>query len=132
MKHVLADNGVLNLGGGVTFKIPLWYDDLAKTGLVPRYSGDSIGVTRGVCGVGVTRVGGGRLDGLPLVGMSKVGLCLHAACVTGNGCVKKQQTPHRSRTGDLISPHGCTFSPGMVYLAALFAANQPLPPLLLA
>jgi hypothetical protein len=37
MKHVLADNGVLNLGGGVVFKIPMWYDDLAKTGVVPRY-----------------------------------------------------------------------------------------------
>jgi hypothetical protein len=36
MKHVLADNGVLNMGGGVVFQIPLWYDDLAKTGVVPR------------------------------------------------------------------------------------------------
>jgi hypothetical protein len=27
---------MLNLGGGVVFKIPLWYDDLAKTGVVPR------------------------------------------------------------------------------------------------
>jgi hypothetical protein len=36
MTLVLADNGSLDLGGGVTFKIPLWYDDLAKTGLVPR------------------------------------------------------------------------------------------------
>lgn len=94
MKHVLADNGVLNLGGGVSFKIPLWYDDLAKTGLVARYSGDSIGVTRGVCGVGVTRVGGG-LDLHQLV-CRKWGLCLHAACSTGNGCVKAADT---SRTG---------------------------------
>lgn len=37
MEHVLTDNGVLNLGGGVVFKIPMWYDDLAKTGDVPRY-----------------------------------------------------------------------------------------------
>jgi len=37
MTHVVADNGCLNLGGGVLFQIPLWYDDLAKTGVVPRY-----------------------------------------------------------------------------------------------
>jgi hypothetical protein len=36
MTLVLADNGSLDLGGGVSFKIPLWYDDLAKTGQVPR------------------------------------------------------------------------------------------------
>jgi hypothetical protein len=36
MKHVVADNGVLNMGGGVVFKVPMWYDDMAKTGLVPR------------------------------------------------------------------------------------------------
>jgi hypothetical protein len=36
MTLVLSDNGRLDLGGGVSFKIPLWYDDLAKTGMVPR------------------------------------------------------------------------------------------------
>lgn len=36
MCHVLEDNGRINLGGGISFKIPMWYDDLAKTGLVPR------------------------------------------------------------------------------------------------
>lgn len=48
MKHVLADNGVLNMGGGVAFQIPLWYDDLAKTGLVPRW------VYLGVCALATT------------------------------------------------------------------------------
>lgn len=48
MKHVLADNGVLNMGGGVVFQIPLWYDDLAKTGLVPRW------VCLGVCALATT------------------------------------------------------------------------------
>ncbi|WIA08331.1 hypothetical protein OEZ85_007772 [Tetradesmus obliquus] len=37
MTLVLADNGSLDLGGGLSLKIPLWYDDLAKTGMVPRY-----------------------------------------------------------------------------------------------
>lgn len=36
MCHVLGDNGRINIGGGISFKIPMWYDDLAKTGLVPR------------------------------------------------------------------------------------------------
>lgn len=38
MCHVLGDNGKLDLGGGISFKIPMWYDDLAKTGLVPRWA----------------------------------------------------------------------------------------------
>jgi hypothetical protein len=36
MLHIVSDNGFLNLGGGIKLQIPLWYDDLAKTGMVPR------------------------------------------------------------------------------------------------
>lgn len=36
MCHVLGDNGRIDIGGGICFKLPMWYDDLAKTGLVPR------------------------------------------------------------------------------------------------
>jgi hypothetical protein len=36
MCHVLSSTGQLQLGGGVCLAIPPWYDDLAKTGLVPR------------------------------------------------------------------------------------------------
>jgi hypothetical protein len=36
MTLVIQDNGSIDLGGGVSFKIPPRYDDLARSGLVPR------------------------------------------------------------------------------------------------
>ncbi len=36
MLHVLTDTGDIDLGNGMRLKLPLWYDDLARTGAVPR------------------------------------------------------------------------------------------------
>jgi len=33
------DNGYIQLGEGLALRIPLWYDDMAKLGLVPRQVG---------------------------------------------------------------------------------------------